>query len=143
MNDGRQGEVLFQHIMKSQNHRVVDVSGDPQYWDIDIDFLVTSSSSGETKSFEVKWDYKINKTNNLYLEVANSHSVNGVGWWEFCKADYIAYGDAINKIFYVFDRKELKERVLKIRQHYTMCKDESIGLLIGLDEVKDIYKILS
>lgn len=143
MNDGRYGELLFQQIMENKGYKVEDVTEDPQYQDKDIDFIVTSPTSGEVKTFEVKWDYKINRTNNLFLEVANSHSTRGIGWWEFCKADYLAYGDAHSRIFYIFSLLELRERVNTLRKEYTNCRDESIGQLVNLRDVQDIYKILS
>jgi hypothetical protein len=56
----------------------------PDYWSKDIDFIVTSPTTGDTKSFEVKFDTKISKTNNLYLELGNVHSKGGLGWYRFC-----------------------------------------------------------
>jgi hypothetical protein len=60
--------------MESRNYTVEDVSGNPEYWDKDIDFIITSSATGLTKTFEVKWDTRINRTNNLYLELTNINS---------------------------------------------------------------------
>ena len=60
--------------MESRNYKVEDVSGNEEYWNKDIDFIITSSTTGTIKTFEVKWDSKINKTGNLYLEIANIHS---------------------------------------------------------------------
>jgi hypothetical protein len=94
--------------MREKGYIVYDASLDPHYWDKDIDFVITSPTSGLTKGFEVKWDTKINKTRNLYLELTNVHSKGGRGWFEFCEADYIAYGDAIAQTFYVIPLLELK-----------------------------------
>jgi hypothetical protein len=63
--------------MESRNNRVEDVSMNPAYWYKDIDFFVTSSTTGERKSFEVKWDSCISRTGNLYLELTNVHSKGG------------------------------------------------------------------
>lgn len=90
---------------------VLDVSSNPEYWHRDIDFIITSPTTKAVKSFEVKWDSRINQTGNLYLELTNVHSKGGKGWYEFCKADYIAYGDACAEVFYIFPLAELKERV--------------------------------
>lgn len=143
MNSGKQGELLFQQIMEQKGYKVVDVSGNPQYWDKDIDFIVTSPTSGEVKTFEVKWDYRINKTGNLYLEVANSHSKDAQGWYNFCEADFVAYGDAHSRTFYIFPLLELKEKVNKLHKNYGQCGKDSIGLLICLKDVEDIYSILT
>lgn len=70
--------------MESGNYSVVDVSSNSDYWDKDIDFIVTSPTTGAVKSFEVKWDSRINSTGNLYLELSNVHSKGGKGWYTFC-----------------------------------------------------------
>jgi hypothetical protein len=96
--------------MESRNYKVEDVSNNPDYYDKDIDLIITSPTSGLTKTFEVKFDSKICETGNLYLERSNIRSKGGAGWFDFCEADYLAYGDAINKYFYVIPMKELRER---------------------------------
>lgn len=142
MNNGKQGEQLFKQIMEGRNYTVEDVSNNSAYWNKDIDFIVTSPTTGATKSFEVKWDSKIHKTGNLYLEIASSHSIGGMGFFEFCEADYLAYGDAVNNKFYVFSLLELKEKVKHMPKHYGQCGNESIGLLVSLSSVKELYQEL-
>ena len=97
--------------MLNGNYTVEDVSSNSDYWDKDIDVIVTSSTTGLTKTFEVKWDSRINKTGNLYLELVNMHSKGTKGWFNFCQADYLAYGDAVTQIFYVISLEELREKV--------------------------------
>ena len=58
-NNGRQGELLFSRRMRDAGYIVEDVSGNSDYWYKDIDFIVTSPS-GNTRTFEVKWDTRIN-----------------------------------------------------------------------------------
>lgn len=128
--------------MESRGYAVEDVSGNEEYWYKDIDFFITSSTSGLTKSFEVKWDGRINKTGNLYLELAAAHSRGGIGWWEFCEADYLAYGDATNGTFYIIPLLELRERVKKLPKQIVNCGTESIGQLVALSAIKDITQIL-
>jgi hypothetical protein len=41
---------------------------------IDIDFQLTSPTTGAIKYFEVKWDSRIHTTGNLYLETENIFS---------------------------------------------------------------------
>jgi hypothetical protein len=60
--------------MLARNYTVEDVSNNENYWDKDIDFILTSPTTGLTKTFEVKWDTRINRTNNLYLELTNVNS---------------------------------------------------------------------
>lgn len=128
--------------MQKQGYIVQDVSLDPFYWDKDIDFLITSPTSGLTRSFEIKYDSKINKTGNLYLELTNIHSKGGKGWFEFCQADYVAYGDAIAQTFYVIPLLELRKRIKALPQRIVNCGDDSTGLLVSLKDVQDIAAIM-
>lgn len=143
MANGKYGEQLFHQIMKSRDYKVVDVSNDSTYWDKDIDFIVTSPSSGLTKSFEVKYDDRIKDTGNLYLELTNVHSKGGRGWYEFCQADYLAYGDARRGIFYIISLADLRNRVKQEKLgRLAHCGTDSIGLLVALKDIEDITKIL-
>lgn len=139
---GKQGERLFQQIMEEKGYTVQDVSANPQYWDKDIDFVVISSTSGLERTFEIKWDSRIGKTNNLYLELTNIHSKGGKGWFKFCQADYLAYGDSCNNCFYVVSLLELRERVRELPHRGTSCGYDSTGILVNLNDISDIIKIL-
>ena len=141
-NSGKQGERLFKQIMESRNYTVEDVSNNENYWDKDIDFLVTSSTSGLTKTFEVKWDSRINRTGNLYLELTNIRSKGGKGWFEFCQADYLVYGDACARTFYVIPLQELRKRVDTLPFRSARCGYDSTGQLISLKDIADITQIL-
>lgn len=144
MTDGKYGEQLFSQLMKEQGYEVEDVSGNPEYWPLDIDFVIKSPTSGLTKTFEVKFDGRINKTGNLYLELTNIHSKqwNGGGWFEHCEADYLAYGDAVSRTYYIIPLLELKKRVDQLPNRYAKCGYDSTGLLVSLDDIKDLIKIL-
>lgn len=140
-NIGNLGEQVFSHKMKEAGYTIQNVSADPNYWDKDIDFLVTSPS-GNTRSFECKYDTRLSTTGNLYLELSNVHSKGGRGWFSFCQADYLAYGDASTKTFYIFDMEELRERVQYLPDRQTNCGQDSIGLLVRLRDVLDIAKVI-
>lgn len=143
-NNGKQGERLFKQIMESRNYKVQDVSNNPAFWDKDIDFIITSATSGLTKTFEVKWDSRINRTGNLYLELTsiNSKQWNGQGWWEHCQADFLVYGDAVNFRFYIIPLFELRERVEKLPFRLAKCGYESTGQLVSLKDIADIIQEL-
>ena len=143
-NEGKKGERKFQQIMESRNYIVEDMRDNPEYWVKDIDFVLTSPTSGLTKSFEVKWDARIHRTGNLYLEIENifSKQWNGEGWWQHCQADYLAYGDQQANIFYIIPLLELRERVEELPTRIAHCGNESTGLLVSLEDIKDIVKIL-
>lgn len=129
--------------MQSQEYTIEDVSNNPSYWEKDIDFIVTSPRSGLTKSFEVKWDSRINSTGNFYLELTNVHSKGGRGWFEFCQADYLAYGDACAKVFYIIPFAELKAKVKEKKLgKLARCGSDSTGLLVALSDIQDLIQVL-
>lgn len=134
MNNGRDGELLFYNIMNSRNYQVNDVSNNPNYWNKDIDFIIKSNTTGLVKSFEIKWDNVIYYTNNLFLEYYNPRSKqwNYDGWWEHCEADYLAYGDSYNKVFYIIPMPELKERVRQLPYRSAKTADGAKGLLVSI-----------
>ena len=139
MNVGKIGEALFKERISSLNYSVEDVSNCSDYWYRDIDFIVTSPTSGLTRTFEVKWDSRINSTGNLYLELTNVRSKGGRGWYEFCEADYLAYGDAAAQVFYIIPFAALKERVSSsMRKRYAHCGDDSTGLLVAIADIQDL-----
>lgn len=142
-NNGKQGERLFKETMQARGYEVQDVSGNPDYWYKDIDFIITSPTSGETKTFEVKWDTRINRTGNLYLERTSTFTkqegIKGLGWFEWCEADYLAYGDAVSGQFYIIPMKELRERADNLPYRSARCGDDSTGQLVSLSDIKDIY----
>mgnify|MGYP003418974871 CR=1 FL=1 len=138
MSVGREGEKLLAELLREQGIKVTDVSSNKDYWHKDIDFII---SNGQTEhSVEVKNDTRIYKTGNMYIETANPRSQGGKGWFLFCEADYLAYGDAINRKFYFIRLKDLHEYV---NQHYLFLKevstyDGSRGFLISINDVKEL-----
>ena len=138
MTNGKQGEALFAQIMTGRGYKVEDVSNNPNYWYKDIDFILTSPTTQQVKTFEVKWDSRINQTGNLYLELTNIHSKEGRGWWRFCEADMLVYGDACAQVFYVIPMGDLKERVQQLPKRVVSCGTDSTGLLVNLRDITDI-----
>lgn len=72
--DGKRGERIFRDRMRYNGFGVEDLRDDPEFWMIDIDFQLTSPTTGNKRYFEVKWDSLIHRTRNLYLELENIHS---------------------------------------------------------------------
>lgn len=139
------GETLFEKYYRSKEGYIVEnTTANPEYFSKDIDFFVTDAS-GNRRSFEVKYDSRVADTGNLYLEIQNIHSSHAQyrGWWLFCEADYLFYGDAQNTKFYVFNVKELREKLKTMEPRTTYCRDycgqpESEGQLVKLSDIKDI-----
>ena len=141
-NNGKLGERLFREVMEARGYEVQDVSNNPDYWNKDIDFIITSPTTGEKKTFECKWDSRINSTGNLYLERSNIHSKNGIGWYEFCEADYLAYGDAVSGQFYMIPLLDLRIRVKQLPYREAKCGYDSVGQLVNLKDIADITVLL-
>ena len=142
MNNGKAGELLFKTIMEDKGYKVEAASIEEQLKD--IDFILTSPTTGLVKTFEVKWDSAISYTNNLFLETYNPRSKqwNCDGWWYHCEADYIAYGDEVNKRFYVIDFRKLQQRVRALQLRTGRTADGAKGLLLPLGLIDDLVSYL-
>lgn len=138
-NNGKLGERLAREMFAAWGYGVEDVSANPEYY-YKGDIILTSPTTGEQRIVEVKWDERIADTGNLYLETWSAHSKkqNCLGWWRWCAADYLAYGDAQNRQFYIFDLKQLKERVAQLPVRERTCGNDSVGQIIALAQVKDL-----
>lgn len=132
--------------MESRGYDVKDVSANPDYWYKDIDFIITSPASGITKTFEVKWDARINSTGNLYLERTSTFTkeegIKGLGWFEWCEADFLVYGDAVSQQFYVIPMKELRKAADELPYRSASCGLDSTGQLVALKDIEDIVFLL-
>lgn len=132
MTNSKQGEQLFKQLMEQRGNKVEDLTAEKPYQIQDIDFKITSPS-GITKFFEVKYDSKINTTGNLFVEFFNAHNYAGLGWYEFCKANYIAYGDAHTNTFYCFLLEDLRQLVSSHKFNVATADNENIaGYLVPL-----------
>ena len=135
MNNGKQGEQLFYQIMRGRNYTVEDVREIRKYQLRDTDFILTSPTTGTVKTFEVKWDEKLNSTGNIFIEMINPRSHNLDGWFEFIEADYLAYGDAISQKFYIINVEWLKSYFVEKKRRlfeYKKCNDGAEGYLVPL-----------
>lgn len=137
----KDGEWELKNFLREHGCKVTDVSDNPRYWRKDIDFLI--EENGKQWSIEVKYDYVMSKSGNIYCEWLNPRSKGGKGWLQFCKADFLFYGDARNRIFYALEVDELREYVLqnkdKLKRRST--NDGSIGYLLPLKDAPVIFKV--
>lgn len=134
------GELEYRRTLRSYGYLVEDVSKNPDYWYKDIDCISTNPVTGNVATHEIKWDRMMSHTGNLYIETHNPRSRAGQGWFNFCEADLLAYGDANNKIFYVMRVPDLKRYV---REHESSLRvvrtfDGSEGYALPLDDIKEI-----
>ena len=110
---GRSGEVIVADWFRSRGITVIDVTDVREYQIKDIDFLLTNSE-GQKCSVEIKTDYLMHKTGNLFFEgVYYKDFGESKGWNDYCKADYICFFDAVNRKLYIYDYQNGKEIITK------------------------------
>lgn len=105
-NNGKTGEKLAMQYLQGQGWDVLDVSGNSDFWGKDIDLVCHKDN--KTMTVEVKWDGRIADTGNLFIETVTDLDNQKQGWFQFCQADYIYYGDKWNRLFYAFRTEDLQ-----------------------------------
>lgn len=142
------GELRAYNYLQSCGWTVQDVTQNPQYWDKDIDFVVSSPSQSLT--IEVKWDSRIASTGNMFIETITDLDKSKEGWFTFCQADYIYYGDSQNQLFYVFKTADLRqfvssnmmeERKAADYNYRGLLKKVSQGMLVPIKEFSQSYDV--
>lgn len=102
--------------MKANNFTVIDRRNNKEYWGKDID--ITAEKQGFSANIEIKWDTKINKSGAMFLELLTNIQENKLGWANFTEADYIFYGDAQRKVFYIFRVEDMREYLREYKSEY-------------------------
>lgn len=99
--------------------------------------IATSIFTQETVTIEVKWDKHLSQTGNLFIELENPRSRGGKGWFDFCLADYLAYGDATNGIFYFMKLSDLKNYIYESKEDLRQRSswDGSVGYVIPVSSI--------
>lgn len=75
----------------------------------DIDFEIIKAD--ERHYIEVKWDYIISQTGNMFIETSTDLDNEKKGWFYFTQAEFLWYGDKVNNLFYVFKLNDLKRYI--------------------------------
>lgn len=101
---GKKGEKYVLNLMAARNHEVEDVSLD---FNAGYDFLI------DENKVELKTDYVINRSGNLFLEDSIEYFKGGraKGWFNTCKAQYLFYLDEKSLTLYIYSLDELREYV--------------------------------
>ena len=104
MKRGKVGEELFVDFLNRHNFDYEDLRESKDFQKKDIDFLVAD------KYFEVKTDYKINKTGNVVIELTNTREgFTCPGWFFKTEADNLVIIDPIDRKGYRLRMEELRE----------------------------------
>ena len=116
MANYKTGEYYAKQCLAYNDFQVIDRTEDNNYWIRDIDF--TAIKDNRTFEIEVKYDTRISKSNNLYLELIPDIQKNKLGWAQYTEADIIFYGDANNLIFYVFAVDDMRRFLNEHKEKY-------------------------
>lgn len=146
LGDRKPGEWELKRFLRKQGYNVEDVSSNPGYWYKDIDLIVNDKFT-----LEVKWDSRIAKTKNLFIETCSNIDTKADGWYLFCQAQYLCYGDSRNETFYIFDFKKLKAHIEAHKTEYQVKKAPdysrqgqllkwSEGYIVPLESLQGLYK---
>lgn len=142
------GELRAYNYLQASGWSVEDVTQNQEYWDKDIDFV--AHSGDQSLTVEVKWDSRIAQTGNMFIETITDLDKSKGGWFSFCQADYIYYGDSVNQLFYVFRTADLREFV---SNHFMeerkaadynqrgVLKKVSQGMLVPIKEFSQSYDV--
>lgn len=146
LNPVKPGEYELKTYFRGKGCKVTDVSNNPDYWKKDIDLIV------DGEAIEVKWDSKVYDTGNLFVEIYSDVERRKPGWYKFCEADTLAYGDAVNKYFFMFDYEGLKEHIEAHKDEYKTAvaadygrdgiKKYSEGYLVPIETLSGLYDTL-
>ena len=101
---GKKGERYVRELMEHRNHQVKDVSNNPS---LGYDFIISD------KKVEIKTDYIISRTNNLFLEDYCQYCRGGKaeGWLRTCQADYLFYLDEKNLTLYIYFLEDIRKYI--------------------------------
>lgn len=141
------GEQELKDWLRGYGYKVKDVSDNPHYWKKDIDLIVN-----DEMTIEVKWDSRFSDTLNLFIETCSDIENKKQGWYNFCEADYLAYGSAIDKLFLIFDFDKLKAHIEAHKAEYKKAtaadygrdgiKKHSEGYLVPVDTLSGLYEVI-
>lgn len=141
MNDGKQGEYLARKCLEANGFTVKDVSNNSDYWKQDVDLL--AEKQGRLYKIEVKWDDVIAESGCFFFEVITDIDRNKQGWAKYTEADYIFYGDAQQKIFYVFSADDMRDCInAQGQNYYKIAQDfykKSAGVLVNVCDFENEY----
>lgn len=142
------GELRAYNYLQANGWTVEDVTQNEAYFDKDIDLVAHRGT--ESLTVEVKWDSRIAQTGNMFIETVTDLDKSRAGWFLFCQADYIYYGDSVNQLFYVFRTEDLRqfvsthfmeERKAADYNYKGLLKKVSQGMLVPIKEFSQYYDV--
>lgn len=112
----QKGEDYATKCLEANGYTVVDRRQSPEYWAKDID--LTAIKDGTQMEIEVKWDSRIQQSGAMFFELVTNIKENRAGWANYTEADFIFYGDAVGKVFYVFSVSDMRKYLREHKGEY-------------------------
>lgn len=121
---GKVGEDLAYNYLLNTGWEVEDTTGNPAYYDIDIDFLM--EKDGHSTSLDVKTEEAMTRTGNMFIETGINYA-NGKykkGWLYVSKAEYIWHVNPDTGVAFAYRLEEMNEYLKKSTPKWGTCNDE-------------------
>lgn len=133
---GKRGEQIVYDYYNSIGYNIIDVSGDKEYQQQDIDFLIDGIG------YEVKTQNCIYE-NKICIELTANVERNYNGWFYTTAAQYLVFVDKVNSVLYKIRTEDLREYYYKNKQNIAERKQDnayktSIIAFIPIEELKEI-----
>lgn len=128
LNEGKIIESIVKKNLEKRGFEVIDLSDKKIYQKIDVDFMIKRGNS--KMLIEVKADYEMNKTGNIFLEDGMERKTGFYpGWLRKSKADLLWYHDAVKNIGYVLHFRKMANDVANIYgiKKFNNLRDDCIG----------------
>lgn len=147
MNAWKKAELKVQALLLSRGIKFDDVSGNPEYWKLDID-LIVHSEKGDI-SIEIKNDSWLSKTGNLFLETITDIENKKEGWFAYSAADLLYYIDDNNELLFIYKMEELRNYISQqsaayIKRHTKQChldkNKTSEGICVPAKDIEHLCK---
>lgn len=127
-------EMKFYDMVKgAKGYEVRDVRYIKEYQDIDVDFVLVRTKTGEEINIEIKSDDGIAKWGNVLLEEVSNRYINSDGWWRKTQAKWLLFYMPQKGYFYKLKVDDISE-YLKLGQYQTKNVFNSVCKLINIDK---------
>lgn len=102
---GKIAETAVKQILENRGNQVTDVSSQPDFQKIDVDFIINNKLY-----FEIKLDNRAKQTGNVFLEEGKDRKTGYYpSWFSKCQANVLVFYDSDTKIAQFYDWGKLKD----------------------------------
>ena len=102
---GKIAETAVKQILENRGNQVADVSSQPDFQKIDVDFIINNKLY-----FEIKLDNRAKQTGNVFLEEGKDRKTGYYpSWFSKCQADVLVFYDSDTKTAQFYDWSKLKD----------------------------------